>query len=294
MKSLLCFLMFSFSISIVLGQTALEYHLKEGDVFRIKQQAEQIISQELDGAVHEITNTISGILEFKVLGESEDTYEINLSFNDLNLNMVSSIQGPLMAVKAKEVVEGDPQSKVFNTILNNPVKITLAKTGDILEVTGGDSLVAKMAKASGLEDDFSLNMMKKSLEKEFGSKALSNNYKQMTFIYPNTPIKVGESWKNEYSGKLVAKNHWTLDSLNTVHASISGTADIIMNVEEAATTMTLNGTQKTNITTDIATGFITIMKVISTSEGFSTVTQLGDQQIPTVIKSTTTYELIKE
>ena len=43
--------------------------------------------------------------------------------------------------------------------------MTLAKNGDIIEVQGGDSLVNKMANASGLEDEFSLNMMKKVLGK---------------------------------------------------------------------------------------------------------------------------------
>ena len=188
------------------GQTRLQYNLSKGDIFTVKQQAQQIITQELDGATHELTNVIDGILEFKVLGMVNNNYEIALTFKDLNLRMSSSIQGELMNVEAKNVVEDDMQSKIFNSLLNNPVYIILSKTGDILEVNGGDSLVVKMAEASGLEDEFSLNMMKKSLEKEFGSEALSNNYKQMTFIYPPKKIQVGDTWENEYSGKLNTKN----------------------------------------------------------------------------------------
>ena len=132
----------------------------------VKQNAEQIITQELDGAAHILTNTLDGILEFKVVGENDDSYGIDLKFKDLNLLMTSSIQGELMNVHAKDVSEDDIQSKIFNSLLEQPVEIVLAKTGDILEVIGGDSLVSRMANSSEIEDDFSKNMMKKSLEKE--------------------------------------------------------------------------------------------------------------------------------
>lgn len=277
---------------VLRAQTDLQYQLKKDDVFTVKQEAKQVIVQELDGATHELTNNINGVLEFKVLGEIENNYEIALTFKDLNLLMTSSIQGELMNVKASEVIEGDMQSQIFNSLLNNPVQVTFSKTGDILDVKGGDSLVVKMAKASGVEDEFSLNMMKKGLEKEFGSEALSNNYKQMTFIYPVNAVKVGDTWSNEYTGKLNAKNSWKLDALTDASANISGKAEVVMSVEEEATTMNLTGTQESVITTHRASGFIEKMTVEGEYKGISLMAQIGNQEIPTTIKSTTTYELI--
>ena len=292
MRHFFSLLLLTLTATFSFGQTVLEYNLEKDAVFTVKQEAKQIIIQELDGATHELTNLIDGVLEFKVLGKRDSIYDITLTFKDLNLMMTSSIQGELMNVKANEVDETDMQSQIFNSLLNKPVNIILAKNGDILEVKGGDSLVSQMAEASGLEDEFSLNMMKKSLEKEFGSEALSNSYKQMTFFYPKNKVKIGAHWKNEYSGKLQAKNVWTLDSLSKESANISGVADVIMDVTELATTMKLTGSQKTAITTDIDTGFITKMIVEGISKGASTMAQMGDQEIPTTIESTITYELI--
>ncbi|MDX1758881.1 MAG: DUF6263 family protein [Arenibacter algicola] len=278
----------------VYGQTILQYQLKKGDVFKVKQDAEQIITQELDGATHEITNHIDGILEFKVLGELNNGYEVALTFKDLNLKMTSSIQGELMNVKAKEVNDEDMQSKVFNTILNNPVKMVLAKNGNILKVQGGDSLVSKMARASGLEDEFSINMMKKSLENEFGSEALSNSYKQMTFIYPDKKVNVNDKWENVYNGKLKTTNVWTLKSIEENKAKISGKAKVLMDVTDANTVMKLSGTQTTTLTADTNTGFIKHMLVEGLSTGVSTMKQMGGQEIPTTIKSKITYQLINK
>ncbi len=274
------------------AQSILEYKLEKGATFTIKQDAEQVITQEIDGATHELINKINGILEFKVLMQRDSTYEIALTFKDLNLKMTSSIQGELMNVHAKEVNEDDMQSKIFSSLLNSPVQMVLAKTGDILEVKGGDRLVLKMAEASGLEDGFSLNMMKKSLQKEFGSEALSESYKQMTFIYPKKPVKIGDTWKNEYVGKLGAKNTWTLEALSENEAIIHGRADVTMDVTELATAMKLTGTQQTRIITDPASGFIKIMTVEGLSKGNSTMTQMADQEIPTTIKSKISYELM--
>jgi hypothetical protein len=292
MKNVLPLLFLLFFGPMVIGQVKLEYKLEKDDVFTIKQEAKQIITQKLDGAKHELTNVIDGILEFKVLGEEDDNYEIALTFKDLNLKMVSSIQGELMNVAAKEIVEGDMQSNIFNSLLEHPIQMTLSRNGHILKVKGGDSLVAKMAQASGLEDEFSLNMMKKSLEKEFGSEALSNSYEQMTYLYPQQQVEPGDTWENEYTGKLSTKNTWTLETIEDSSAEITGKAEVIMDITEPATTMNLTGTQDTHITTDLTSGFIKKMKVEGESQGTGTIAQLGDQKIPTTIKSTITYERI--
>ncbi len=292
MKKVLPLLFLLFFGPWAMGQVKLEYKLEKDDVFTIKQEAKQVITQELEGAEHELTNVIDGVLEFKVLGKEDDNYEIALTFKDLNLKMVSSIQGELMNVAAKEIVEGDMQSHIFNSLLEHPIQMTLSRNGHILRVQGGDSLVAKMAQASGLEDEFSLNMMKKSLEKEFGSEALSNSYEQMTYLYPQQQVGPGDTWENEYTGKLSTKNTWTLETIEDTNAKITGKAEVIMDITEPATTMNLSGTQATRITTDLSSGFIKKMKVEGESKGTGTMAQLGDQKIPTTIKSTITYERI--
>ncbi|MEP0131968.1 MAG: DUF6263 family protein [Eudoraea sp.] len=293
MKKLSFLLIYLLINTTLFGQSMMQYNLSLGDVFTIKQDANQIITQEIDGATHEITNTLQGIMEFRVKGENNNTFNIDVMFKDLNLKMISSIQGELININAKNFQEDDAQSKIFNSLLDVPIHIILARTGDILEVNGGDSLVSKMANASGLEDEFSLNMMKKSLEKEFGSEALSDSYKQLTFIYPVTPIEVGDSWKNEYAGKLQAQNTWTLNEITEASANIEGKALVVMDVVEPSSTMQLNGTQNSSVITDITTGFVKKMTVHGLAEGFTTMTQMSDQEIPTIIKSTIIYELIE-
>lgn len=286
---LLCFT----SIS---AQTKLEYKLSVGDVFIVQQNAKQVITQEMQGMSHELTNDITGEYKMKVLEKKDGAYSIEMSFTDLNMKMTSNLQGVLMDVKAKEVKEGDIQSTMFNSILNVPVKITLASNGNITNVDGGDKLVTKMMDASGITDATTLATIKTSLGKEYGTEGLANSFKQMTYIYPNAANKVavGDTWENEYSGKLNTKNKWTLDAQDANTTTLSCVADVVMTVKDANANMDLTGTQTTKAIANPKTGFINTMEVTGTTNGNSTIPMLGDQKIPTKITSTITYKTIEE
>lgn len=280
--------------SVLLGQSSLSYEFKEGDKFIVQQNAKQYITQQLEEVTHEMENNISGLMEFKVTGAKEDLYEINMSFLDLGMHMTSNLQGELMSIEANEIVEGDVQSRIFNSLLHVPIQIILSKSGNVLSVHGGEKLITKMVQASGLTDEESKSALKESLKGEFGSEALSNSFRQMTYIYPENIDATVTQWANEYSGKLSAKNLWTLEKTSQTGHHIKGQADITMNITDAGTTMSLTGKQETTITTDATTGFILDMLVEGFSEGTTMTEFSGDMEIPTSVRSNTSYKLIRD
>ncbi|MEM9363718.1 MAG: DUF6263 family protein [Bacteroidota bacterium] len=277
----------------LLSQEKLSYNLKKDDFFKIKQDAKQLIIQEVDGAKHELTNDLGAIFSFKVVGETESKYTIELAFEDFGMKTTSNLQGELINVKASEPVAGDIMSEMFSGLIGYKMKMTMQKDGKIIEVNGGSELIQNMVQKANITDDFTKNLMKKSLENEFSSDGLAKSFEQMTYFYPAKNVGVGDSWKNEFSGKLQAKNDWKLESLSSDEAKISGDATIVMETSENGTTMSLTGTQQTSITTDTETGFIKTINSESLAKGISKVANLGDVEIPTSIKSTITYELIQ-
>lgn len=277
----------------ILAQTKLEYKLEKGQTFTIQQEATQVITQEMQGTAHELTNIINGEYKMTVTGIKDNNYLIDLSFTDLQMKMTSNLQGDLMSIKAKEVDTADPQSVMFNAMLNVPVKLTLAKTGKIVSVEGGDNLINIMLKASGITDEATISMAKPALEKEYGSEGLSASFEQMTFVYPTKPVNIKDSWENEYNGKLQTKNKWTLVALDKENIELSCDASVIMKVEDISANMDLSGTQTTRVIMDTKTGFVKFMEVVSSTKGDSTMPMLGDQKIPTKIKSTITYKTVE-
>ncbi len=260
----------------------------------MEQQSEQQIVQSLEGTSHELTNRISGILQFRVLQERDSSFILEFMFKDLVFQIESSLQGLLLDIHAAEPDPADAQSQIFNALLDVPVEMELSKEGRILEVTGGDSLVARVVAQAGLEDGFNKTVMQRTLEQEYGSRALAQSYEQMTFFYPGTPVSVGDQWENSYEGKISARNTWQLDSLNLERAVIRGTASLRMKTADPSSSMDLEGTQKMTVTTDRRSGFLKEMQVENQASGISMSAQTGDLEIPTTITSIISYRLIEQ
>lgn len=279
---------------VLSAQNTLEYELRKGDVFTIEQKAEQHITQSLDDTSHELTNRVSGVIQFQVMEQSDSTYLLEFMFNDLIFKIESSLQGVLLDVHAGEPEARDAQAAIFNALLNTPVQMKLSRQGKILEVVGGEQMISKVLEKSGLPEGFSRNVLKKSLEQQYGSEALAESYEQMTYFYPGKPVDKNDQWANRYKGKLEAENTWTLDSLTAERTYISGKANILMTTDEPSNSMRLKGKQQTTVIADRKTGFIREMSVRSDAEGVSTAAQMGSVEIPTTINSIVTYRLIAQ
>lgn len=289
--SFICALFFFMNIQ---AQHSLSYQLEVGDTFQVKQQAKQLITQKLEGTEHEMTNDLSGFLEFKVDSVTDTGYVMTMMFKDFGLTSSSSIQGTLMDVKASELVEGDIMSEMFHGLLNYELRLKMAKNGSIISVEGGEGLISKMITSAGIEDEFTVKMMEKSLGKDFSSDGLAKSFEQMTFFYPDDQVAVGDTWENTYEGKLAANNTFTLEKIEDGTTSIIGDSAVTMDTDESGTIMSLSGAQEMLIEAATTTGLLKKMMVSSKVEGFSKMAQMGNVEIPTTIDSTITYEITQE
>ncbi|WP_343485995.1 DUF6263 family protein [Allomuricauda sp. d1] len=284
--------LFVLSSFLVQAQVDLGYTLEVGQNFRIKQNANQLMIQTLEGSSHEITNELEGLFTFEVTSKTDTGYDLALKFEDFALKSSSSIQGTLIDVRASEPVDGDMMSAIFNGLIGYELTVKMGALGQITTVEGGEGLIQNMIANAGIEDEFTANLMKKSLEGEFGTESLAKSFEQMTFFYPKEKIAVGETWTNKHEGKLSSENIWKLEKIENGMASITGDADITVNNEDENLKMNLTGKQETALEASIENGFIKKMMVSSMAEGNSTMPQMGSAEIPTKLESTITYELI--
>ena len=186
----------------------------------------------------------------------------------------------------------NPQSKMFNGILDFPITFTMKKNGDIVSVKGGEDLVEHMLASADIDDDFTLDLMKTSLEKDYSSSALAENYKQMTFFYPNKSLNVNDEWKNSYHGDLSVFNIWKLTAFTTNEATLTADGRVNMLIQDPGILMSLQGSQKIKLIVNRNNGFLKKMIVEGMANGNSTMDEIGESDIPTIIKSKITYNLI--
>lgn len=283
-----------FSKSIYAQNILLHYNLKVGDSIKVYQKANQDIVQEFNGTKHELKNVLEGEYTFVVTQKTDSLYTIVFTFDRFKLLTSSNLSGEIVNVDTNnEVSDLDVEGKIFAGMVGAKLKMEMYRTGKIKSVTGTEKMITNMVNNAGVTDEFTKQLMVETMKKEFGNKSLANSFEQMTYIYPRKKVSVGDTWSNNYIGKLNAKNIWKLEGVNEKTFTLSGKSDVKMHTSDDNVTMTLQGNQQTNITTGKQNGFVKNMSVNLTAKGISTMEQMKDTEIPTTITSITTYKTIK-
>lgn len=286
-------LLFFFTL-LGFSQQQLGYKLTSGLTFKIKQVANQEMVMKIENSEQIITNEMEALFLFVVDGKDVDHYDISFEFIDFAMKSTSNLQGVIMDVRASEPVEGDITSTIFNGLLGTHLQMKMKENGKILSVTGADKLIDKMIETVGDLDDFTKNLMRESLAKDFSSESLSGSFEQMTFIYPDEPVAVNDTWTNEFKGKVDAKNDWLLEKIEARMVSISGQSAITVDAVDSSLSMSLSGSQEILVQAFEESGFIKNMIIKGATEGISTMGMAAGVEIPTTLNQTITYELIEE
>ncbi len=274
------------------AQDILQYKLVVNDTFNVTQKATQDIIQDMNGQKHEMKNELEADFTFIVKEVNDNSYSIDFTFDRFKMVTTSNLYGEIMNVDtSEEASEDDMEAKIFSGLLNSKLLMVMQKDGKIVSIEGTDRLVQKMIDGTGIEDDFTKELMGESMKKEFGNESLSSSFEQMTYIYPLNKVNIGDTWKNAYSGDLKAQNIWKLDTMDESSIVLSGESDVKMETEEDATTMNLTGTQQTSIIANPKNGFVQIMKVNSEAKGTTIMKQMNNIEVPTTIISVIEYKI---
>jgi hypothetical protein len=279
--------------SIIFSQNTLEHNLNIGDSLMVTQMSIQDIVQDMDGSKHEMTNNLESDFTFIVMAITDSSFVINFKFERFKLVTTSNIYGELMNIDTNNNIKKDDlEAKIFSGLTKSSLKMEMLKTGKIIKVSGTEAMITKMITEAGVKDVFTKDLMIEAMKKEFGNESLAKSFEQMTFFYPTKKVNIGDHWTNNYAGDLIAENNWTLLAFNK-NIELSAKSNVSMVTEEDSHIMTLKGTQETSIIANKKTGFPEHITVNSNTEGTTVMKQMSDVNIPTTIKSKTTYKIKK-
>ena len=290
MKALTILLVFLSSLSLS-AQKMLEYDLKITDIFIVEQQAKQHIIQDINGVDQVIDNNLKSTMQFKVIKVEQDFITLEMTFKRMKMIMSSPSLGELLNADTAIDDDSDLTSTMFKGTLNIPVTMTMARTGKIQSISGGEKIIASMFKVAKITDETAIEANKAQFEKQFGSTALSNSFEQMTYFLPAKSVTVNDRWETLYQGDLQSINKWTLTAHNADTFKVSGKADTTMSNIDENVTMVLTGNQETTINASSKTGWFNDITVEGVYTGD---TQVNDPSmtIPTQITSTITYKTL--
>lgn len=279
---------------VVQAQEQLQYNLIAGQSFKIEQLAIQTIDQTIDSSQFQMKNTVAGTFSMVVDQVLEDRYIILSSFESIRFKTESNDFGVINSIDTDKIDSlSSAESKIFKGLLNVPFTIIMLKNGKIEAVENTSAMVDNMMIEAGIEDENLKTRIRESMKTNFGDASLAASIEQMTFLFPNHTVSIGDAWNNQYHGELNADNSWQLESYNPNEFVITGIAKVVMTTrEEDILSISMSGVQTTTAIVDAPSGLFKEITVNQEVDGFMTGMEMGYEEIPSKINAIITFKRI--
>lgn len=237
---------------------------------------------------------MSTTYNMNVKGLDTGVYDLHMKYNHFRMTMHAGgmemeIDSDKPATEAPNT--GDPaammvamMNRVFSGIKGQSFSMKLSESGEISDVNGFENMIQAMVDSMGLS---SVEQMQvgASLSDQFNENDVRNSFQTAYSIYPNKPIKVGDSWTRTASAK--GKMPMMIDSKYTVKAIANGIATLgvasAFSPLEKDSDSNIKGTQSGEMQVELATGITTDAKL---NQQFTVETQ----GVPVEMKSLVTIK----
>lgn len=254
------------------------------------------MQMDMDQKVMGQNNKIGLITTYNMHIKGLDTglYDLHMKYNHFRMSMNAG--GMDMEIDTDKPATappntGDPtgmmvamMNRVFSGIKGQSFSMKLSESGEISDIRGLENIVRAMIDSMGLPPEAQAQVSA-SLSDQFNENDIRNSFQTAYSIYPNKPIKVGESWTRTASVK--GKMPMMIDSKYTVKAIENGIATL--NVASTFSPLekegdsNIKGTQEGEMQVELATGITTDAKL---NQQFT----METQGVPVEVKSLVTIK----
>ncbi len=257
--------------------------------------------QTMMGQVREIDSKVTNTTNYKLKekGDKSNVYTVWYSQIGIESSEMGSSQIINSDTSSLEVV--DPFSATLSQVIDKEFDARISQKGEVMELMGLEEMIAEIT--GGSEEN--PNEMSAVLSSGFGDSGFSNNVEGITHIFPDTPVKVGDTWTREQNSNtgfpLVIKNTYTLKSVTGDQAVIDVKGPVSVNPEQERADMGgmevlyfIEGERSGTLTVEIKTGWVvnaTFTDDIGGSLTISPNPQVPDgMTIPLEMKNVTTIQ----
>ena len=223
-----------------------------------------IIDQDISGQKVNITTTIKGDMQFKVLDKSDSLYTMETSYTSLSMIM----KGPTGEVSFSSEKPNDPNdlmSKFLKALINHGFVLIMKSNGKISEAKGIDSLWSNMINDLSDVPQEKRDQILAQLKQSYGEGSLKSNMEMLTAIFPSRKVKINDEWESTVQMKstmsIITHNRYKLADYSasiydiTNHADVKTTKDTAM-VNGMPVVYNLQGPIDSKIKVDTKTGWI--------------------------------------
>lgn len=267
-------------------KAALQLNLTPENTYSQISETTGVINQTVNGMEMSIEMNINGDVSYKVNSKKADNYDLDVQYKKLYMKMKMPQGG--MEVDSEKIDEKNMLSKMFGKLTSKPFGVTISKKGKLIDAKGLSDLFDTL-----FEDMPDLTAEQKTqlsaqLEQTYGEKGFSNSLESSLAIFPDKPVKVGDTWvitttiDNQFKATVTTTYTFVKKTKKALHITGEGTivSDTEKGMEVNGLTMTfaINGISKTDLQVDPKTGWIIGGKIDQNMKGKSTVK--ANEQLP--------------
>ena len=135
--------------------------------------------------------------------DAQNNYALLCSYDAIRFKM--SMMGKDMGYDSKNVgdtTSENPQNqmfrKIFGSMVGQSFKMTMSQKGEVLKVEGLKDLVETMTQSMDMPED-QKDKMREQMSQSFSEEQMKQTFSQGFSVFPDKPVKVGDSWKKNVS-----------------------------------------------------------------------------------------------
>ncbi len=268
--------------------TELGLRLKTGEYYYQTMHSVSEIEQSYMGQRLAMTARISGELVFLVTAENSGVYDMDISYNQLSLEM----EMPMGAVtySSENPQPDDIMSMLLADISNKTFQITMDQSGKVLSVSGLEQMWDNAIDRFPELDEEQQAQIIAQLEDAYGEEAFIRNLELSTAIYP--PSKTSVSKRDRWNVSFVLGNdipatvetEYRLTQVKDDEIVIEGKGVIITpgdrvfpGAEGMRMRYDLEGSMQSEIRINATTGWVTQATIEQTISGD---VMISDEEVP--------------
>jgi hypothetical protein len=143
-------------------------------------------------------STMKWNYNMQVVDEKNDLKTIKATYKRIDMTM-SMPNGQKMDFSSEKQVDAmdfmQLPSKMFGIIKGKSFTMQVNGKGEVVSVTGFDKIGEAVVSEMNVPEDMK-PMMRQNFQKQFSDDAAKQIFSQAFEIYPNKPVKIGDSWKS--------------------------------------------------------------------------------------------------
>lgn len=245
----------------------LQLRLQENATYRLRVIIDQQIEQEVLGESISLNQSIGMEYRYDVTAIDDDGIAtVDVIYDWLSYEQSGGPAGDVSYDSDNPPDEINPLALGYAGLVNQGFSMKMTPTGQVIEVTGIDamldSLLSQLDMPSGPEADAILE----SVRSQFGEEAMTSTLEQITNIYPDGPIEVGDSWSRTFTVDtgfpMIMENDWVLIGRDAGLAEIAVETRVLPNPDASGfemggfeLTYELEGSQSGTAVIDEASGW---------------------------------------